>query len=865
MKMLKNIMFVCLIVLASVYLTFFIDVYTLNTLLKKIFIFVYFIIMCLIAIWLKRKLIIIDKRKIINILSIVIASFLLIVFQNTFLPIQQETDIYISAKEFPNTTIVKEVWLTDIVIDGNKVPLNSLQVQQKDGWLYNSEYDDFVFYPSENIDNLLSFNVVAKNVDLLFESNAWSGCVEVSLSNHNGEIYDLQTNDGRSEIVTSKWQTAKQYTLFERIIYNFGATVVLAFLVQCIAQVLMTKKNKLLIISSSRNTFITLIVFSSYILIIGILFCFSEKIVFDNISVIVLILGSILGLIVIWLNRSKTYMQKYQNLKTYIMILLVSLYGSFAMFGHQLFLQGNERPDVGWINLLYLLVGTIWFIPIIISMLWLLESLSMRITDTTKIASKATRRKATTILFSVLACCQMIICSSFWPGGFPSDTLDQLNQAILGAPLNDWHPVLHTLLLRLIYIVYPNPGLIIIVQMLLFALLCTLILMLGYDQGIKLNKLCLFGIVFLLLPNQVISGIGAVKDFPYTIALLWGTYLLLRLLLDFDVCKTKWFALCFTIDLFLIYGLRHNGILPVLFMVVLAIYITLKYYKVIRFWLIGSVIVALLCMGLYKGPLFLTLDVKENTASMYTTMFCAVGSCVNKDMSLSEESTVILESVMSLEDWANYYSRFEGHDKYVWGRESNSSFDLTHISVKQAFYVYLEALIKYPDIIIKDRLDGTDILWNIRQPVDSFNVRGFDQVHNFAYTSNIFDVDSLAQYGEGNYYNNSYVAEFYRNFIYHENNELFDGVLWRAGIYVILFLVLIIFWHENNMLNMLLITTPLLGNIAGSLLVLYHQSFRYVYFVQVIVIALLFVTICLRNSWGNKNTNLNESERDILC
>jgi len=244
MKILKNIMFVCIIVLASVYLTFFIDVYTLNTLLKKIFIFVYFIIMCLIAIWLKRKLIIIDKRKIINILSIVIASFLLIVFQNTFLPIQQETDIYISAKEFPNTTIVKEVWLTDIVIDGNKVPLNSLQVQQKDGWLYNSEYDDFVFYPSENIENLLSFNVVAKDIDLLFESNAWSGCVEVNLSGHSGQIYFLQTSDGSSGTITSEWEVAKEYTTVEKVVLNLGAVILMSFVVSCILYLIIGRNGQ---------------------------------------------------------------------------------------------------------------------------------------------------------------------------------------------------------------------------------------------------------------------------------------------------------------------------------------------------------------------------------------------------------------------------------------------------------------------------------------------------------------------------------------------------------------------------------------------------------------------------------------------
>ena len=44
---------------------------------------------------------------------------------------------------------------------------------------------------------------------------------------------------------------------------------------------------------------------------------------------------------------------------------------------------------------------------------------------------------------------------------------------------------------------------------------------------------------------------------------------------------------------------------------------------------------------------------------------------------------------------------------------------------------------------------------------------------------------------------------------------------------------------------------PMLGNIAASALVLYHQSFRYVYFVQVSVMALLFITVAVKPHWND--------------
>lgn len=256
-----------------------------------------------------------------------------------------------------------------------------------------------------------------------------------------------------------------------------------------------------------------------------------------------------------------------------------------------------------------------------------------------------------------------------------------------------------------------------------------------------------------------------------------------------------------------------------------------------------AVLIAMISMSVYKGPVFDTLEVTENEASPYTTMICAVGSCVNKNLPLSEEATALLESIIPLEDWANYYSRFEGHDRYVWGRNSEKPFNLTHISIQEAFSVYLEALFKYPDVVIKDRVDGMDIMWDILQPVDSFNFRGFDHVHNFVYTKDIFNLDKLKI--DGNYYNDSWIATMYRQTIYPSNTFLVDSIFWRTGGYIILFMVILIFWFEHGLQRMLWVAVPMLGNIAGSLFLLYHQSFRYVYFIQVITIALLFLTICI--------------------
>ena len=229
-------------------------------------------------------------------------------------------------------------------------------------------------------------------------------------------------------------------------------------------------------------------------------------------------------------------------------------------------------------------------------------------------------------------------------------------------------------------------------------------------------------------------------------------------------------------------------------------------------------------------------------------MLCAVGSCVNKDRPLSEKTNAILESVLPLEDWGAYYSRYEGHDQYYWGRgDSAPAYRPNKISGKQAFSIYFEALSKYPDVVLKDRLDGMDILWNVREPQGSFNFRAYDSVAWGQRYVPYINLEQLETTDGWSYYNRSDLAELYRRTIELPNNNVFDMLLWRTGAYLILLMVLGLFWWGNRMKAPLWASIPLLGNVAGLVLVLYHQSFRYVYAVQVIVIALVFCTICLRN------------------
>ena len=212
-----------------------------------------------------------------------------------------------------------------------------------------------------------------------------------------------------------------------------------------------------------------------------------------------------------------------------------------------------------------------------------------------------------------------------------------------------------------------------------------------------------------------------------------------------------------------------------------------------------------------------------------------------------------MEKALPLEDWGEYYSRFVGHDPYYWGRPAGSApYKISDITARDAFTVYLEALRKYPDVVIKDRLDGMDILWDVVQPPDSFNARSFSFVSPFPENMLPLDTSRLDRLDDGSYIKTAVPAKAYYSAANTPINSAADMLLWRTGAYLIAFWVLLLFWSKNRMVRLWWAALPMLANAAGSMLVLYHQSFRYVYFVQVSVLALLYITAVTKPHWNDE-------------
>ncbi len=539
-------------------------------------------------------------------------------------------------------------------------------------------------------------------------------------------------------------------------------------------------------------------------------------------------------------------MEKYRTTGGYAAVGIIAVYASLVSFAQRFFLDGNTRMHFSPPGLFYALSGILWFIPVVWLLLFALEWLSSLPRTLPK---QGSRKKALCILLIALLLCQVFVLWAEWPGGFPLDAVYQYRQAMGELPLSDDHPVLDTLLMRAVLTIIPHPAALTAVQLLLFSLVLCAFLMMGYDRGVPLPLLAFLGCFFELMPNQALSWTNVLKDFPFTLALLWGTYLLLQLALDTPRSR-KWpFYVCLALDIFLVSLLRHNGAAPAAAIALLCIVLTVRRYEQVKLRALTAAVLAAVSFGVFKGPVMAALNVAPVSLSPFTTLFCAVGSCVNKDLPLSEEADAILEKALPLEDWRDYYARYYGHDFYYYQRpEGSVPYTPTEVTVPEILRVYGEALRKYPDVVLKDRLDGCDILWDTAQPEDSFNARSFCLVYDRDWIAPFVNEDDYydEEDGELRDYRQNFFSKAYLRLTGTPSNSVLDMLLWRTGAYLIAFWVLLLFWRKNGMQRFRCAAVPLIGNLIISVLYVYHQSFRYVYFVQVCVLALAFATVVCR-------------------
>lgn len=222
------------IIAAAIYLTYLIDCITLNSNVKRVFVFFYFVIAAVVLVHLKNKHLKIRKKMQSRVVCGALAVLLLALFQSTIVPQNLKQIFTIQGAGQNSASEDGEIWLTGITADNGMVNLARLQTLKNSGWIYDSKNSALVLYPGKNrVVGTITFEVAGKSVRLRLERNSWSGIVQVTGSAGETNRTDLYTGQKNATPCYLEYQAENRpINVGKKILLNFGAFLVLWWLLE---------------------------------------------------------------------------------------------------------------------------------------------------------------------------------------------------------------------------------------------------------------------------------------------------------------------------------------------------------------------------------------------------------------------------------------------------------------------------------------------------------------------------------------------------------------------------------------------------------------------------------------------------------
>lgn len=706
-----------------------------------------------------------------------------------------------------------EVWINTI---NNKRPEQYEEIQVPEGWFIK---DGALVSTGDGKVSPFVVTLRSINDEIVLQKHPWSGSVKI-ITNWSEDIIDLYS-DGSGEFhYEIPWGRLKSDVVVSVLAAMWGVIIAVPFLGE--------KFDKV----------------SFSFLIVGLILANSNELKLDiSLMFLMLVITAIVSGMRNYIFE-KCVIQKYKQQKIRFLIVVISIYAAFASFGHILFLDG-DYISATMSHIVLFVFGVYWWHAVINTLLFLLEKLVLKVQcRSNRSQIVVSEKKLRFTLFLILFFVWELALFAYWPGNMTSDSVDQWLQAIGIRQINTAHPAIYALIIRFLAMLIESPAFVLSFQIIVMAWLISGIFLCLFKRGKHIWLGVMITVLYAVLPSNYMLVTTLWKDIPFTMCLVGLTYLLYNEVKEPETFwKRKLNIFYVIVALIGIKELRHNGILVYIFTLIYFLCAAVKRRKLF-FKYVSTVMACVISVAVLHGPIYSFFNVNEAaTSKPFVTMFAALGSAINKGKEFSPETTEVLYEIMKKEDWINYYSPFN-IDSYRHNPQIEGGMNVNKVNVKQAFSCYMEGLVKYPDILIKDRLDGSDIVWDMTQPSKSFNARCAKGIHFPPKVEpQVLGVDFTNEKGMTYVPNNIFTSYFddLKDCII--ESKIGDMFLFRSGIYLIGYLILLVFNIVRKNKKFLIASIPLIWNTVALMLLLAHQSYRYVWYIPLCVMTLFILTI----------------------
>ena len=526
------------------------------------------------------------------------------------------------------------------------------------------------------------------------------------------------------------------------------------------------------------------------------------------------------------------------------MFFIISSIICFLFVGHNLFLQ-NDNFYISLKNVSLFILADIYLLNFEINFINVLTNIKMQ-------KNQKYSKKDFIALFAIMASIWILVGIGYYPGNITSDGVDQILQAIGYWPLNNSHPIIMALIMRILYGIYKSTFFVILVQIFFSSVVFSLIFYEAIKKGINKKYIYILDILFALMPNNYMMVTSIFKDIPYSFLIVLVSYYLYKIIdskQHFINNKLNYFL--FPIILITCTFYRHNGkgvlILTILALLMLAIKFKEKRILIL---VIESIILYTLVNNIIFPQFYKTEKNQQYISEFNMPVQRVVGNLYNHNLKVSSHSYDIVSRILSPEILGKYFNKYTNDSYYAEEVEiyKDNNKNKKNVTLFNLIEVYSECFFNYPYKTIKERTDATNIMWNVSMPHDSYNHNFVEGIWYPIKKVDNLDIDiynirnNEEAYVPDNIINKCF--KFLRDKIM--GFQFFDWFLWRTGIYLAIILLCSYIMLIQNKKG-LYILYPMIGNTLTLIVSLSWQMYRYVYYIFLISIAYIIFTIICEN------------------
>lgn len=539
---------------------------------------------------------------------------------------------------------------------------------------------------------------------------------------------------------------------------------------------------------------------------------------------------------------TSSFIKKYFSRVNMILFVIITLIITFMCVGYEAFMSTKSTFSFNYYSILYFLVIFCYVFFVVFGLLILFDNIKLKAKKSNKIFKKSTI--VFLLSFVVLSLSWLFFASIFYPGLMSVDSMYSWKQASLITPFDDFHPIFFSFFLYVFAMIFKNPYSVIIFQNIASALLIAFIIRELYIKGINIKFLILIILMFIFIPNISIMQSTMWKDIPFTISLLLVTFLLYKLSLnEKNENRNIVFLILFSISLVLLLQFRYNGIIAVIFIFLYLIITSIKKKNLYLAIVVVFTILLNMIVGITINKAF---DAKSLNVSgvKYTSIIKNFAATLYYNKDLNDEAEKKLDELFNKKDFILNYESTNIDSLYNINGKTIDYWlpQINNYSMGNIISLYLKNIIDNPDVFIRDKLNGMNIMFNLNpkyyEPIFAYYIgnpgvsqEDYEIIKNQIGDFNVLDSDIV--FSVKSYLDNSMYSEF-------------QNIIWRASFWVALLLVAFLYLFISNSKKSLIVFLPLLGYTLSWCIALNHQSFRYIYYINYMAIFVILLALILK-------------------